>query len=141
MNQVFQSASSDGSKVFFTDDARLTANSTADETEREADLYVFEVTSGVGEPLAGRLTDLTVDANAGEHAAVQGEIVGASEDGSYVYFVANGVLGDASEHGVSQGTAANKTAGRTCNLYVEHFDGGGWEAPEFIATLSGEDHP
>ena len=142
----FQSASSDGSRVFFTDYARLTANSTADEREEEADLYVFEVTSGGGEPLAGRLTDLTVDANAGEHAAVQGEIVGASEDGSYVYFVADGVLGDAGEHGVSKGNCVRNEgrpteAGRACNLYVEHFDGGGWEAPVFIATLSGNDRP
>jgi hypothetical protein len=142
----FQSASSDGSKVFFTDDARLTANSTADEEEGEADLYVYEVTSGAGEPLAGRLTDLTVDANAGEHAAVQHEIIGASEDGSYVYFVANGALGDASEHGVSKGNCVRNEArpteaGRACSLYVERFDGGGWEAPVFIATLSGNDRP
>ena len=142
---IFQSASSDGSRVFFTDYARLTANSTADERGVEADLYVFEVTSGGGEPLAGRLTDLTVDANAGEHAAVQGEIVGASEDGSYVYFVADGVLGDAGEHGVSKGNCERNDrppeVGRACNLYVEHFDGGGWEAPVFIATLSGNDRP
>jgi hypothetical protein len=139
---VFQSASSDGSRVFFTDEARLTANSTASSSgSGAADLYVFEVTSGAGEPLAGRLTDLTVDANAGEHAAVQGEIIGASEDGSYVYFVANGLLGDASEPGVSKGDCFEEEPGRACNLYVEHFGGGGWGAPEFIATLSGDDWP
>jgi hypothetical protein len=137
----FQSASSDGSKVFFTDYARLTANSTADNSGEEADLYVFEVTSGAGEPLAGRLSDLTVDAAAGEHAAVQEEIIGASEDGSYVYFVANGVLGDAGAHGASPGDCYEREAGRMCNLYVEHFAVGGWEAPKFVATLSGEDYP
>jgi hypothetical protein len=138
---LFQTASSDGSKVFFTDYARLTGNSTAlsNGSVTAPDLYVFEVTSGKGEPLAGKLTDLSVDPNYatdGEHATVQGDVLGASEDGSYVYFVANGVLGDAGEHGASPGNCVH---GGTCNLYVEHFDGGGWEAPEFIATLSSED--
>jgi hypothetical protein len=72
---------------------------------------------------------------------VKQEIIGASEDGSYVYFVANGLLGDAREPAVSKGDCFEEDPGRTCNLYVEHFDGGGWEAPELIATLSGEDFP
>ena len=111
---------------------------------------MFEETeaSRDGGPLAGKLTDLSLDPsfdfakNEGEHAAVRGEIIGASEDGSYVYFVANGVLGDAGEHGASPGNCVNEQKpGGTCSLYVEHFDGGGWEEPEFIATLSGEDFP
>ena len=48
---------------------RLTADSTASGKEESelsnGDLYEFEVTSGGGEPLAGKLTDLTVDANRG----------------------------------------------------------------------------
>jgi len=141
---VFQTASSDGSKIFFTDYARLTANATVSLGADAADLYVFEVTSGEGEALAGRLTDLSVDpsfAKDGERAAVQGEIIGASEDGSYVYFVANGLIGDAEERGATPGDCKGQEPGRACNLYVEHFDGSGWEAPEWVATLSGEDFP
>jgi hypothetical protein len=140
----FQTASSDGSKVFFTEKAPLTVGSSASFSESAADLYVFEVTSGKGEPLAGKLTDLTLDANFaidGERARVQGNVMGSSEDGSYVYFVADGVLGDAAEHGVSEGSCKNGEDGGTCNLYVEHYNGSEWEAPVFIATLSGDDNP
>jgi hypothetical protein len=149
----FQTASSDGSKVFFTDEARLTGNSTAHEgsgPEQKSDLYVFEVTSGEGEALAGRLTDLTVNLHFGEDgesAAVQGNVVGASENGSYVYFVANGVLGDGGEHGATPGDCNigkgtfEEEEEETCSLYLERYEAGGWEAPRFIATLSREDEP
>ena len=89
----FLSASSDGSRAFFTDKNRLTRNSTANKrncfycgSEREDDLYEFNA-------ITGRLTDLTVDNNIAdvEGASVQG-MLGASEDGSYVYFVARGAL-------------------------------------------------
>ncbi len=112
----FQVANSEGTRAFF----RL-----------GGDLYVFEVTSGPGEPLAGQATDLTVPAKRTESADVQGEVLGASEDGSYVYFVAGAVLGDGAEHGAKPGD----------NLYVEHYEGTEWLAPEFIATLSGADNP
>ncbi len=95
-------ASGDGSKVFFTDESPLTEGSSASGGERSGDLYVFEEAeaSRDGGPLAGKLTDLTLDPNfdaakdEGERAAVQG-VIGASEDGASVYFVANGLLGDA----------------------------------------------
>jgi hypothetical protein len=120
----FWTASSDGSKVFFTDCSRLTPDSTA----------VFSATCGeyAGEPAAfsgndlyeydvasKHLTDLTVDGRTGDAlgADVQG-VMGASEDGEYVYFVADGVL--------DPGAAAAKP-----NLYLRH-DG----ATRFIATLS-----
>ena len=78
--------------------------------------------------LVCRLKDLTVDRNEGEHAAVQGLLLGASEDGSYVYFLANGVLSAASNPQGQQATPGDCTEGlenaprQTCNLYVEHFD-------------------
>jgi hypothetical protein len=127
---LYSTASSDDSRVFFTNRERLTSNATTAEEEGE-DLYVFEVTSGAGEPLAGKLTDLTVDGNAGETAAVQG-VIEASKDGSYVYFVANGVLGDGAEHGAVPGGN---------NLYVVHHDEGAkaWGAPRFIAALADGD--
>jgi hypothetical protein len=127
---TYQDADSEDSRVFFTSYGRLTTNSTAPGRQNAAsspeDLYVFEVTSGEGEPLAGKLTDLTVDENAGETASVGG-VVGASEDGSYIYFAAGGVLGDGAEHGAKSGGD---------NLYVVHYDAAtkAWMPPVFIAA-------
>jgi hypothetical protein len=112
----YWTASSDGSKVFFTDENRLTVGSTA--APGEPDLYVYEVESG-------RLTDLTVDS--GEAADVQG-VIGASEDGSRLYFAADGVLAsnENSEHRTAQ-------AGQP-NVYL--FEDGTTPTTTFIATLS-----
>jgi hypothetical protein len=126
----FWTASSDGSKVFFTDCKRLTNDSTAVFTvtgciNREqgewkpegSDLYEYDVHTG-------KLIDLTVDGNASDPlgADVQG-VIGASEDGEYVYFVADGVL-------------ASGAVGGQPNLYLGH---GG--VTTFIATLSpADDH-
>ncbi len=140
----YQTASTTGSRVFFTSAARLTADSTVSPEEGQADLYEFEVTNGPGEALAGRLSDLTVDGNAGESADVQG-VAGASEDGSYVYFVANGVLGDGAERGATRGdcNVTGAAAPQVCNLYVEHYDGAtkAWTPPVLIGVLSGADSP
>jgi hypothetical protein len=109
----YQTASSDGSRVFFTSCSKLTEDSTAVCPGGE-DLYEYNVTEGT-------LTDLSVDHQPGDTlgAEVQG-VAGASADGSYVYFIADGVL------------AGGATAGQP-NLYVS--DGGA--APAFIATLAG----
>jgi hypothetical protein len=81
----FRYATPDGSRVFFTSPEKLTDNSTAvSGGAPEPDLYVFDVDSGA-------LTDLSVDPTAGEAANVGG-VVGASEDGSSVYFAAQGHL-------------------------------------------------
>jgi hypothetical protein len=131
----FQTASADGSRVFFTDTQRLTADSTASNTEGngKSDLYMFVASSGGG-PLAGKLTDLTVDHNPGEHAGVQGVVPGASEDGSYVYFVAQGIVSSAHN-------AQNETAvAGAHNLYVIHEHAGAWDTT-FVARLSEEDLP
>jgi hypothetical protein len=149
----FQTASSNGNRIFFTDSERLTADSTAPAegiTEGVGDLYVFEVNSSAGK-LSGTLTDLTVDphySEDGEHADVEGLVTGASEDGSYVYFVADGALAGEAEPGDCRFPAEeyrppDSPAGAMCNLYVEHYSGepggGHWEAPKLVATLSGED--
>jgi hypothetical protein len=133
---LFWTASADGSKVFFTDCNRLTADSTAvpgsgciHEDQREElkaegeDLYEYEIGTG-------RLTDLTVDDNAGDSlgADVQG-VIGASEDGSYVYFVANGVLAS-----TANAEGMTPTSGQP-NLYVRHES-----ATRFIATLASSDN-
>lgn len=116
----FWTATSNGSKVFFTDESRLTADSMA-ESDRP-DLYEYEIESG-------RLADLTVDSNVGESADVQG-VLGASEDGSYVYFVAQGKLASNMN---SEGTEA---IGGENNLYVLKEG----SRPVFIATLSSRDN-
>lgn len=111
----FQWASADGSRVFFTSEHRLTADSTA--ASGEPDLYEYDVE-------AADLTDLTP--SSGEAADVLG-VAGGSDDGSYVYLVAEGVLtGDSNSAGVSAG------AGQP-NLYAAH---GGTLA--FVATLDPE---
>ncbi len=128
----FWTASSDGSKVFFTDCKRLTEDSTAVFSSNCADagagsddaglsgndLYGYDVASG-------QLTDLTIDHNASDTlgADVQG-VVGASEDGGYVYFVADGVLAVGDAEG-------RKPAAGQPNLY---FSYGGQTT--FIATLN-----
>jgi hypothetical protein len=107
-------ASTDGSKVFFTSKAELTENAYTGPAGNASNLYEYELSSEPGQP--GRLTDLSVE-ESGDGAGVLG-VVQISEDGQYVYFVAEGAL------------AAGATAGRP-NLYVSH-DGG---TPMFIATL------
>jgi hypothetical protein len=129
---IFQGASNNGSKVFFTDERRLTPNSHAEKDR--PDLYVFEVNDGGG-PLSGTLTDLTADENGSESAAVQGLVLGTSEDGAYVYFVANGAL---TKHAVTGNCTEGGKSG-LCNLYMVHYNGSGWERPVLVAVLSNED--
>jgi hypothetical protein len=130
----FMDASSDDSKVFFEQGGIKNS-----EEEYGGDLYVFEVTSGEGEPLAGTVTRLT------EGAEVQGTVLGVSEDGSYVYFVAQGVLGDGAAHGANTGNCRPESGlsriEGSCNLYVDHYNGESkeWEAPSFIAAPSAAD--
>lgn len=109
---TFLDASEDGSRIFFTDSNHLTNNATA--VEGKPDLYEYNVETG-------QLSDLTVDGS--EPAHVVG-YAGASEDGSYLYFVADGVLTGTQTN--SQGAAA--VAGKE-NLYVRHAG-----ATTFIAT-------
>lgn len=129
---IFQAASADGSRVFFTDSQQLTVDSTA--AEGDSDLYVYETTSGGG----SSLTDLTADRNADEDANVQGTVLGSSEDGSYVYFVANGMLASGARRGNCTRLLIAQQSSASCNLYVDHYDGSAWTT-SFIASLSNED--
>jgi hypothetical protein len=134
----FQSASADGSRVFFTDRQRLTAESTAEpgqvgETGRP-DLYECEIVEAAGRP-ACDLKDLTIDHSEGDHGAdVQNFLLGASEEGSTIYFIAQGVLA------VNENANGEQAEGGRDNLYELHSDGAGWTRT-FIATLSNEDGP
>lgn len=143
---AFQFASSDGSKVFFTDRQRLTADSGGGGTSfshKEDDLYECEITIVAG-TLTCTLTDLT-PIHSGESANVLDEAIGGDEAGTYVYFVANGVLteqpatnGEQAVHGNCAGEASKP--GALCNLYVDHFDGEKWQT-SLVAVLSAEDYP
>jgi hypothetical protein len=133
VNAFYGTASSDDSRIFFTSSNRLTVGSTAREISGGAeDLYEYEVTSGPGASLAGKLTDLTADDNAGETADVRG-VIGANKDGTDVYFVAAGLLGDAAEHGARPGF----------NLYLDQYNSAKkeWMSPRFVAALSSADAP
>ena len=105
----FETMNDAGSKVFFIENTR---------NHGSGDLYVFDTATGAQ-------TDLTAD-HAGEPSAdVQDAVMGSSSDGSYVYFVATGVLARGAVSGAD-------------NVYVLHETGGGWET-RYIATLSAED--
>ena len=127
----YQTANSSGSEIFFERGKQLTPGSTAG-GKNDYDLYVYDTEA----PEGHRLTDLTVDDRAGEHADVQGTVLGASEDGSYVYFAAKGVLAS----GASPATCEEHEPSSTCNLYVAHKTGGVWTTT-FIAAVSGADYP
>jgi hypothetical protein len=138
---VFQTASSDGSRVFFTDGQKLTSDATA-EGQAAPDLYECKVLVVEGRPeCAGGLIDLTADANAGEHAAVRGTVIGASEDGSYVYYVANGRLAPGALGGDCVEAGATPAPGAVCNLYLWHEPSPGVEVTTLVAVLSNEDRP
>jgi hypothetical protein len=115
----FQWGNADASKIFFTDEERLTPDATAE--AGRPDLYEYDLERPAGE----RLTDLT--ANQSEAADVLG-VSGASEDGSYVYFVADGVLTGSQENSHD----ATAVAGQA-NLYLRHAG-----TTTFIATLDAE---
>jgi NHL repeat len=140
--QEFQLATPSGERVFFTYSLPLTPESTQAREgaylEEGSDLYVCELPAGAEQCT---LKDLTVS-SFGESADVRG-VLGASEDGSYVYFVANGVLGaGAWAAGATPGDCVGEhNAAETCSLYVEHYDSKAkaWEEPHYIATLAGED--
>ncbi len=119
----FWAASEDGSIVYFTSKAALTKQSRTGPEGGEPhenpgnDLYRYDLNTRT-------LEDLSVDTTDPNGASVLG-VVGASADGSYVYFVADGELGQAGAGAI----------GGQPNLYVWHEtaqDAGGLT---FIATL------
>jgi len=122
----FWAASADGSIVYFTSKASLTKGSYTGEEPAGGenpgnDLYRYDLDTHT-------LTDLTVDldkAKDPDGADVLG-VVGTSEDGSYVYFVAEGKLGEPGS-GAESGDP---------NLYVWHEGAEGSGTIKFIATLA-----
>jgi hypothetical protein len=127
----FQVASTDGSKVIFTDTHRLTKESGATGTD---DLYECEIRVSAGGELECELSDLTpaVQEESGppESAEVAGDVLGASQDGSYVYFAASGVLAP----GATPTKCTNFQSSGTCNIYVRHQG-----VTSLVAVLNGKD--
>jgi DNA-binding beta-propeller fold protein YncE len=108
---TFWAATGDGSKAFFTAPGKLTSDAKA-----EGQLYRYET----GERTLADLTPGTVDPE------VEG-VIGASEDGAYVYFVAKGALS-----GEEESAAGEKALQGANNLYLWHEG----EGLRFIAALA-----
>ncbi len=120
-----QAATGDGSKVFFLDESKLTAGSSA--VAGEPDLYECALPEGASKC---ELSDLTVAA-AGDHADVLRVTPLGSHDSSYVYFVAKGVLASNTReftNSESKTVVEGAQAGKQ-NLYL--WNG---EKTTFIAT-------
>lgn len=101
LSAIYQSMSADGEKIFYLEDG---------------DLYEFNTS-----------TEISTDLTGGSAAGVQETVSDISENGSYVYFVAKGVI------------ATGGVAGAN-NLYLLHDMETGWTVT-FIASLSDEDSP
>jgi hypothetical protein len=109
----FQTANRAVTRIFFTDGKSAGV---------DADLYEYDVETG-------ELVRLTEGAN------VLGSVIGAGEDGSVIYFVAN----DAVAPSGTCGEQANGSTTKRCNLYEMHYDGTAWETSKLVAVLSSED--
>jgi DNA-binding beta-propeller fold protein YncE len=127
----YMTASTDASRIFFLDNAGLTSESSAVGT----DLYEYDVDAPVGH----RLTDLTVDRH-GEEAANVEAVIGASNDGSYVYFLAAGALASGASPGDCIPYSGNPLPENRedCNIYVRHDDVTQLVAGDWNALPSGE---
>ena len=116
-NGVFWAAAPDGSEAFFTAPGRLTKDAGA-----AGHLYSYDFEQPEGE----QLTDLTPGPIVPQ---IKG-VIGASEEGDYVYFVASGAL-----TGEEQGPSGQKAQQGANNLYLWHEG----EGPRFIARLAEAD--
>jgi DNA-binding beta-propeller fold protein YncE len=134
---AFVGASDDGSRVFFTDPQRLTESAGSHELKGkfEGDLYECLIVVQAGKPRC-ELSDLTPAEASGETAQVLDLPPGVSEDGQWVYFVADGVLAPGAKKGTCKPQAEESPPGAMCNLYVWH-DG----VTKLVAAISSEDNP
>jgi hypothetical protein len=131
---IFEGASEDGSKVFFTTIQQLTNR----DTDTTRDLYEYDFDAPAGQQLIQVSSGGNGDATLGSGAEVEG-VSRISEDGSHVYFVAKGVLTTSpsptaqgyNEHGEPVPTGAVAQLGAD-NLYVYDSETG---TTGFIAEL------
>jgi hypothetical protein len=141
---LFDGASADGSKVLFASVQQLTNDASEDEEGGDTaaangcssttgpngcNLYLYDFDS----PLGHRLVVVSAGDTSGDGPHVQG-VMGASADGSHVYFVAKGVLGNLTN---GQGEAPKDGSE---NLYVfERSSGQSGGHLAFVTTLPGSD--
>ncbi|HEV7773595.1 MAG TPA: hypothetical protein VGO48_09955 [Conexibacter sp.] len=92
---IFDGASADGTRAFFTTSEGLVDG----DDDGLTDLYMYDETAPVG----ARLMVLSTDGEPGDGDASVSRVVGASEDGQYVYFTADGQLAAGEPLGISDG--------------------------------------
>jgi len=140
----FEAASENGERVFFTSTQQLLPGATEDSVVSDsARVGCFATTEGEGgcnlyeydfaRPATERLRLMSVGSASG--AEVQG-VIGSSNDGSHVYFVAKGDL-----TGTEKNSAGKEAEEGRYNLYVYEPSPGNPNEPvvTFIASLAGED--
>jgi hypothetical protein len=119
---TYEGDAADGSRVFFTTRQQLVDGDVdvADDADAEAgnDLYACDVPAGVPAPVgsANGCAALTEVSGAADDAQVE-SVVAISQDGSKVYFVAQGVLAD----NLGVGDAGPRSGAH--NLYLWQRDG------------------
>jgi len=110
----------DGARIYWSANGEIPPNA-------GNDLYRYDVAKD-------ELRDITVDTGDRNGAEVKG-VLGTSNDGTYVYFAANGVLAAGATPGDCKGSAANSISfSGECNLYLAHEG----EATRFIARLDAD---
>ncbi len=126
---AFMAASKDGSRAFFTSPEELTNDANTGTADQGSDLYRYDASSG-------NLRDVTPDSADPMGAGVQG-VLGTSDDGTVVYFAANGVLASGATPGDCDGGGTRPLATHgACSLYRWHE---GAPTPiTFVARLSTE---
>jgi hypothetical protein len=130
----FEGASHDGRRVYFTTAQKLLDSDQDDRADADnagdTDLYVHDYAYAVN----SRLRNVTASGAVGQGAGVLG-VVRVSDDGSYVYFVANGrPLAGANARGQEPQAGDN-------NLYVYHRPRSPLAAPETIGFIGRVDLP
>ncbi len=113
-NAAFQTADAEVTRIFFT------------QGEANIELYEYNVEKGARVKMT----------TGGE---VLGSVIGASNDGSRIYFVGNGALAPHAVAGHCKTATDVPEEVDGCNLYEMHYDGTQWEPPTLIAVLSSSD--
>jgi hypothetical protein len=114
LGKVFQTASTDGDRVFFTSSEQLTDDSDTGPSRSGVDLYRYEVSTDT-------LVDVSAEVGDGVDARVR-TVLGASEDGDRVYYLSCDTT--------SQGPCPDGV-----DLHVWHDEGGPDGQTRLIATL------
>jgi hypothetical protein len=132
----FTIAGSDDSRIYFTDDARLTSDSRA--RSGQPDLYLCEIEVQAGAPIC-HLTDVSVPVRGSEIADVVGSVIGGDTAATRIYFVANGALTEDAAHGDCPDgeTEVEAVNGQTCDLY--YYDSTTHHVTR-VTTLSAADY-